>query len=266
MKNGSKAKTNIAPEDFIQKTWIPEGSKEYSIFKLITQENKKLVEVIKKHVKIKAGDLVLDVGGRDGNVAFEIQKPEYVHIVDPDPTVRLVKKPSKFWNEKVQNVDFDPKVKYKLIICCHVLGYLGLQDAQRETTKKLIDLLDVGGTLILFYNTNTGYIGELIDYSKHVLSMGHYDYFEEDILRNYRTHRYDIKQLDVAFPLNYKSFDELARCCWFLFGAMDPNIEKSAKKFLPKLENDLIEPSFTIEERIVFVAKKQKTLALPSIE
>src|SRR6266481_3012692 len=164
MKSVPKRKLKIAPEDMIQKTWIPEGSKEYAHFKLITKENKKLVETIKEHVSLKPGDLVLDVGGRDGNVAFEVQKREWIHIVDPDPTVRLLQKPGKFWNEKIQNVKFNSKVKYKLIICCHVLGYLGLQDAQEETTKKLIDLLDVGGTLILFYNTNTGYIGELIEY------------------------------------------------------------------------------------------------------
>lgn len=255
----------IAHGDVIQKTWIPEGSKEYSTFKLITQENEKLAEVIKKHINIKPGDLVLDVGGRDGNVAYALQKPEWVHIVDPDPTIRLLKKPGKFWNEKVQNVQFNPKTKYKLIICCHVLGYLGLQEAQEEAIKKLTELLEVGGALVLFYNTNTGYMRDLLDYSRHILPLGHYDYFNEDILQRYRTHRYAIKQLDVSFPLKYGTFADLSRCGWFLFGAMDSDIASAAKKFLPKLKKDLLEPTLVIEERILFLCRQHERIFIPAL-
>lgn len=259
-------KNDISFEDGIQKTWIPEGSKEYALFKLKTQENKKLIDVIKKHADIGPDDLILDVGGRDGNVAFEIQRPERVHIIDPDPRIKPLKEPAKFWNEKVQDVKFDNGVKYKLIICCHVLGYLGLQEAQKEMTRKLVSLLDPdGGTLVLFYNANIGYMKELLDYSLHVLPRGHYDYFDEDILRRYRVPGYEIKKLDVSFPLEYPNFEDLARCCWFLFGAIDSDIGEKARRFLPKLQNDLAEPTFVIDERIMFVRRKIENIKLPTI-
>lgn len=258
-------KDDLSFEDGIQKTWIPEGTKEYTLFKLKTQENKKLIESIKNHVKIGDNDLILDVGGRDGNVAFEIQKPEMVHIIDPDPRIKLLKEPAKFWNEKVQNVQFDENVKYKLIICCHVLGYLGLQEAQKEMTRKLVSLLDPdGGTLVLFYNANIGYMKELMDYSMHVLPRGHYDYFDESTLKRYRIPGYELKRLDVSFPLEYKSFEELSRCCWFLFGAIDQDIDEKARRFLPKLENDLVEPTFVIDERIMFVTRKIVDIKFPT--
>ncbi len=254
------------PEDFIQKTWIPEGSKEYGLFKLRTLENEELAQVIQKHVSLAPSDLVLDVGGRDGNVAFAIQDPQYVHIVDPDPTVTLLKKPGKFWNNKIQNVRFDPKDKYKLIICCHVMGYLGLQDVQERIVDQLTSMLEADGCLVLCYNSNNGYMKELLEYSKHVLPYGHYDYLEDRVIQKYRMPGWDIKRLDVSFPLQYPSFKKLAKCCWFLFGGVDPHIEKRARQFLPKLQNDLIEPTFEIDERISLIFKRNKEFLLPTLE
>lgn len=249
----------------IQKTWVPEGTNEYTLFKLITQENQKLISVIQKHILLKDGDLVLDVGGRDGNVSFGVQKPQWVHIVDPDPTLRLTQKPGRFWNKKVQDVKFDKKNKYKLIICCHVLGYLGLQEAQQDVLDTLVELLEPGGTIVLFYNLNTGYIGNLVDYSKHVLPTGHYDFFDESILPRYRVRGVETRQLDIAFQLEYKSFTALSRGCWFLFGATAPNIGDLAKKFLPKLTNDLLAPVITVDERILFMTKKERNYKTPTL-
>lgn len=252
-----KNTTSITEEGMIPTIGIPERTKEYTLFQCMTQENQKLTEVIKQYISMKPGDLVLDVGGRDGNVAFAVQEAQWVHIIDPDPTIQPLKRPGKFWNQKVQHVHFSSKKKYKLIICCHVLGYLGLQDSSQETTvKKLLDLLAIGGTLLLFYNTNEGYTGDLLEYSRHILPVVHYDYFQEKILQQYRTPQYNIKQLDVVFTLNYKTWDDLARCCWFLFGSMNPNTEAIAKKFLPKLQNDLVEPTLTMDQRIIFVTRQ----------
>jgi hypothetical protein len=258
-------KSPITAVDVIQKTWIPEGTREYEVFKHVTQENAQLVSEIKRHIEILPGDLILDVGGRDGNVAFDLQEPKWVDIVDPDPTIRLLKKPRKFWNEKVQNVEFSPEEKYKVIIACHVLGYLGLQEVQRDVIEKLLAQLVEGGTLVLFYNTNQGYMGDLLEYSRHIMPMGHYDYFNELLLDNNRNPRYDIKHLDTAFRLEYESFEDLARCTWFLFGAINSDIDACASNFLPKLKNDLLEPIFMIDERMVFITKKPEMISYPTI-
>jgi hypothetical protein len=257
-------KGTVAAHDVIQKTWVPEGTAEYRQFKHVTQENRKLVEVIKRHVELKPGDLVLDVGGHDGNVAFAVQDPKWVHIVDPDPTVRLLQKPGQFWNHKIQDIAFGKREKYKLIICCHVLGYLGLQGVQADVLRMLTDALTEDGTLVLFYNTNEGYMGSLLRYSQHVLPMGHFDHFDESLLKPYRTLRFDIKQFDTAFYVAYKSFEKLARCCWFLFGAIDPDIGSCARRFLPKLRAELAEPSFIIDERMLIIKKKRVAFHNPT--
>jgi len=254
----------ISARDIIQKTWIPEGSVEYNIFKLKTLENDDLVRVIKKHVRLGPDDYVLDVGGRDGNVAFRVQDASHVDIVDPDPFITPRQTPRTFWRQKVQHVEFEPNRKYKLIICCHVMGYLGLQRTQKEVVEKLVNQLEEGGTLLLFYNTNMGYMQELLQFSKQFM-YGHYDYFDTIILEEYKTPDFQIKHLDASYTLDHKDFMALARMCWFLFGAMEIDVDAVAGKFLPKLTYDLIEPTFEIGERMTFITKQASEILFPTL-
>lgn len=242
------------PEDRLQKTWIPEGTEEYKIFKLITLENYFLSEVLKKKFPLKAGELLLDVGGREGDIGIKLQSPAYLHLVDPDPTLTLNFKPVKFWNERIQDIDLVDN--YKLIICSHVLGYLGTQNVQDEVFHQLIKAMAPGGTLVLFYNTNRGYVGELLAYTKQIDLDGHYDYFDEQLLTQLNLAEFTVTYQDVTFELAYDVWEDLARCCWFLFGARDQDIEGVSKKFLPKLKNDLQAIGFPIEERITFITRK----------
>jgi hypothetical protein len=154
----------LARTDLIQKTWIPEGTQEYTYFKATTRENDALVNVMKDHLKIGPNDLVLDVGGRDGSVALALQDPIRIHIVDPDPNIEPLNHSVKFWRNRVEYVAFDPNVRYKIIICCHVLGYLGGPTRQQNVVKRLTSMLEPGGALVLFYNTNVGYMNELLEY------------------------------------------------------------------------------------------------------
>lgn len=245
--------TPIQSEDRVQKTWIPEGTVEYKNFKFVTQENKFLASLLKGKFNLKDGDLLLDVGGREGDISIQVQKPEYMHIVDPDPTLVLPFTPAKFIQSKIQDVDLS-SFKYKLIICSHVLGYLGNQHAQEKVFKDLLTLLNNGGTLVLFYNRNTAYMKDLLQFSKQNISDGHHDYFDESLLEKV-SKDFEISHTDVSFSLDYSSHEELARCCWFLFGAMDQDIPKIANLFLPKLKQDLKEPNFEIEERVTFITK-----------
>ena len=254
----------ILARDIIQKTWIPEGSVEYDIFKLKTRENDDLVHVIKKHVQLGPNDWVLDVGGRDGNVTFRVQDASHVDIVDPDPFIQPLQEPNRFWRDKVQHVEFDPERKYKLIICCHVMGYLGLQGTQEVVVEKLLEQLVEGGVLLLFYNTNHGYMQELLQYSRHI-QFGHYDYFDTSILQAYKTPDFDIKHLDRSYTLDYGDWLKLARMCWFLFGAMEIDVDSVAKKFLPKLTYDLVEPTFEIDERMTLITRRASEILFPTL-
>lgn len=245
------------PEDRLQKTWIPEGTKEYKIFKLITLENEWLAQILKNRFPLKPGELLLDVGGREGDIARVLQSPEYIHLVDPDPTLKLPFTPGKFWNERIQDIELSDK--YKLIICSHVLGYFGTQNVQDLMFGKLVKLLASGGTLVLFYNSNTGYVGELLKFSKRVIPDGHYDYFDEALLKELNADEFDITHEDVSFTLDYGNFTDLSHVGWFLFGAKDQDIEGVAATFLPKLQTDLQRPAFEIEERATFVTRNSSS-------
>jgi hypothetical protein len=245
---------SIRPEDRIQKTWIPEGTVEYTTFKSITQENAFLAGLLKTKIVFGDENLLLDVGGREGDIAKTLVPAEKIHLVDPDPTLKLPFTPGKFWPSKIQDILPLPD-QYKLIICSHVLGYLGNQNAQTLGFRELLKQLGVGGSLVLFYNTNTGYMGELLKFSKQNLSKGHFDYFEEDLLKTLNPKQYEVSHVDISFDLNYPSYEELARCCWFLFGSLDQDIEGIAAKFLPKLTKDLGSPTFPIEERVTFIKR-----------
>ena len=60
------------PENRLQKTWIPEGTQEYKIFKLTTHENNFLADFLKNKVSLKAGEIILDVGGREGDIGLKL--------------------------------------------------------------------------------------------------------------------------------------------------------------------------------------------------
>ena len=71
----------VTAEDRVQKTWIPEGTKEYAFFKLVTLENLYLARILKEAINLKSGELILDIGGRHGDIALALQNPENIHII-----------------------------------------------------------------------------------------------------------------------------------------------------------------------------------------
>ena len=144
------------------------------------------------------------------------------------------------------------------------MGYLGLQGTQTVVVEKLLEQLEEGGVLLLFYNTNHGYMQELLQYSRHI-QFGHYDYFDTSILESYKTPDFDIKHLDRSYTLDYGDWLKLARMCWFLFGAMEIDVDSVAKKFLPKLTYDLVEPTFEIDERMTLITRRPNEILFPTL-
>jgi hypothetical protein len=240
-------------EDLIQKTWVPEGTVEYKHFKQVTRENTVLAKFLKDRLPLAESELVLDVGGREGDISTAIQKSEWVHIVDPDPTISVPANVGRFFRGKIQDLALDQN-SYSLIICSHVLGYLGKQSVQDKVFSELLRLLNDQGKLVLFYNINDEYMGELLKFSKTHLQNGHFDYFDEALFS--ADSAFDVILKDVKFDLRYDSYEDLGRCCWFLFGSLDQDIDKVAAEFVPKLKRDLGIPEFEINERIAIVARK----------
>lgn len=241
--------------DSIQKTWIPEGTSEYLNFKQRTGENRYLASLLKRQFTLAPTDLVLDVGGREGEIAYALQDPQCVHIVDPDPTIDPSPPSAQFWNCRIQDVTLSDN--YSLIICSHVLGYLGKQHAQLPVIMKLLQALKPGGTLVLFYNRNTGYMHNLLSYSLRHLDNGHYDYFDEAIFCSLAP-EYRVTSTDVWFYPSFPNLTSLSRCCWFLFGSLDQDIGSVANIFLPKLKDEVRELQLPIEQRVAFIEKPRR--------
>lgn len=246
--------TRFASTDIMQKTWIPEGTREYFAFKLVTQENKYLAKFLARKFRLGDNDLVLDVGGRHGDIAYGIQHPSMVHIVDPDPTIVPTCKAAHFSRCRIQEADI-PKSSYSLIICSHVLGYLSKDNDQQQVINTLSEALVPGGSLVLFYNRNSGYMGELLRYSMGHLKEGHYDYFDEKIIESLSS-KFDVSHFDVWFQAKYENLNELSRACWFLFGATNQNISAVAEVFHSKLMSDKMPSHLDIEQRIVCMKKR----------
>lgn len=244
----------LPPADPMQKTWIPEGTREYFAFKQVTQENRYLAKFIASTFRLRECDLVLDVGGRQGDIAYAIQHPSQVHIVDPDPTIVLTPPPGQFWRCRIQDADV-LQSSYNLIICSHVLGYLSKNNDQWQVIDKLRNALAPGGSLVLFYNRNTGYMGELLKYSAEHFDEGHYDYFDENIFDKIPSAEFHISYSNVWFQAAYENLTELSRACWFLFGATNQDISGVAEIFHSKLLADKMPSQLAIEQRIVCIKK-----------
>ena len=106
-----------------------------------------------------------------------------------------------------------------------------------ETVSRLLDSLEKGGALVLFYNTNTGFMETLKEFALRELPQVHYDHLHHgvaDLIKNNSS--FEVENQDVSFNLDYESFEDLARACWFLFGIATQDIEKVASKFLPLLK------------------------------
>ena len=85
-----------------------------------------------------------------------------------------------------------------------------------------------------------------------------HDYFDEKIL--YFLKNAKILEKKVVTTIQYNSFEELGRACWYLFSACDDeadidDMNTIMKIFLPKLKKDLSTPKINIEQKIVLIKK-----------
>jgi len=195
-----------------------ENTPEYRSFKKASNEDNVLINYLSNHLSISDDTKILDVGGREGYISLSLQSPENVTIVENDPDVVIPKAPVTYFQKSIQDMEFNSE-SFDVIILSHVLGILGRQGSQEEMIKKSYLWLKKGGSLVLFYNTNTGYMGELLKFSKANLKKLRYDYFDEKILSFLKNTK--ILEKKVVTPIQYDSFEELGQACWYLFSACD---------------------------------------------
>lgn len=187
-----------------------------------------------------------------------LQSSEHVTVVENDPDVLPPKPPATYIQKSIQDVDF-PSESFDIILLSHVLGVLGRQGFQAETLKRAYSWLKPGGFLVLYYNTNSGYMGELLEFARTNIKKLRYDYFDKNSLTGLENAA--IETGKVVTPISYDSFEELGKACWYLFSACDDeadsdDMETATKIFLPKLKQDLSKPGIDIEQDIILVGKK----------
>lgn len=214
-------------------------------FKEITQEETKIIEIIKNNVKVADSTKVLDVGSNEGNISKAIQdKKDKITLVDInefdlESGIRFIK---SGW----ENLEL--KEKFDLILASHVWGHFGYTNTQKIAFERVLFSKDQNGKIVLCYNTNSGFMGELIKFSKEIIKDFQYDYFDEDLIKEYNK-----KEILFNVVLKGKDFEELVELIQILI-ITEPSHYKGKKQEMKKfLEINLDSPSFLIEQKIVII-------------
>ncbi len=228
-----------------------ENTPEFKKFKQISNEDKILVDLIKKNISLGNNHKILDVGGREGYISLALTSPDRITIVDPDPKIDISNLPIKLIREKIQNVSFEEK--FDLIIASHVWGDFDREGVSRDVLKKLYHSLNIGGSLVIGFNSNTGYMKDLLLYAKESLKHMRYDYLPDGVPADIPEQ--NIKKIDFTTPLQYESFEELGRGCWMLFATSDDDISETAKIFIPYLEKTLDKSAFELNQTLLIVSQ-----------
>lgn len=229
-----------------------ENTLEFRRFKEVSQEDSILVNHLSRFLVINENTRILDVGGRDGKVGLALQSPSHVTIVESDPDVLVEGMPCTYIHQPIQEVLFEQE-SFDIIIFSHLLGDLGRQCVQKEIIVRAISWLRKSGNMVLYYNTNVDYIGQLVQFAQERLIRSQYDYFDESIFGDLEGVAITEKEVDV--PLSYDSFEELSRACWLLFGSEEDDAQIASNLFLQKLRHDLDESQLHLGQKIVFITK-----------
>ncbi len=224
-----------------------ENTPEYKIFKTVSDEDSILAEIIKQ--KFGVGfQKILDVGGRSGEVSTLISEKNNITIIDPDTDlVDVIDNEIHFINERIQDVALG-KSSYDLVIASHVWGDLSRDNVSKKVLAQLMLAKKDSASLVICHNHNSGFLRDLQYFAFNYLSGIRYDNFDTSILIGCSFHT---EYFETC--LNYKTFEELARACWFLFATGDQEIEEVVKIFQPYLESVLEKPEFSFEQEVHFV-------------
>ncbi len=215
----------------------------FRLFKNITNEEGEIIKIIKENIKVSSLTSILDIGSNSGYISSKLQpQKNKITLIDIDefntePEIKFIK---SSWEEAIIEGKFD------LIIASHVWGHFGYKDTQKIAFDKMIKHKLDKGKIILCYNTNSEFMGKLVDFSKEVLGDFQYDYFDEDIIKEY-----DKKEITFEVKLKAKDFEDLAELVKILIITEEKNYKKNqVKEFL---ERNLSKPEFKIEQKVIII-------------
>lgn len=222
--------------------------KSFRKFKKITKEEAVIAKEIKKRVKIKENQTILDVGCADGKLSKSLVKSSKnitfldINEFDFSPQEKFIH--SSFEKAKI-------KEKYNYILASHVWGHFYRNNSFNFCFKKALNLLKKKGKLIVVHNSNKDFTGKLIEFSKKLFKKMEFDVFLDQALKNveYKEDYFNVK-------LKAKTYRELAELIQVLIIVPDDLYYKKIEKIIKFLKRNLKKPEFQINQRIIIINKK----------
>lgn len=218
----------------------------FQIFKETSKEKELIIDIIKENTAISKNATILDIGSADGNISKAIQANHknitLVDIIDQtESEATYIRLPF----EKIKLTK-----KYDLIIACHVLGHFYKNKTANEALTSMIDNLSLKGQLIIGYNTNEGYMMELLKHMRQLYAESRFEPKEKELI-----HKKIKIEKNYHSIISGKTFEELADLTRILFANTDKEYNAQFNKICEFYKRTLHKPEFAIEQKILFIGK-----------
>lgn len=221
-------------------------SKRFNLFKEITEEEEKIVNLIKENVYVGPVTTVLDIGSNKGSISKSIQK-DVSNITLVDVEDFDVSSEVKFVRGKWEELKLD--TQFDLVIASHVWGHFHHDKTTTIAFVKALKSVKPKGKLVLCYNSNNGVVGELVSLGKNLFKDFQYDIFDEGLVSH-------LNKMEIPFSvsLRAKSFEELVNLIQVLLIVTDEEFELKKKHIENYLRSRLSVPEFEVWQKIVIVS------------
>lgn len=212
-------------------------------FKKNTKEEYLIIENILNILPINENSTVLDIGSSNGVISSGIQKNiKLISLVDIDET----NIPENFNFIRSEWEKAELKDKFDIVLASHVWGHFFYTKTQKNALMKMEKAVKRGGHLILVFNSNDGFLSDLISFVEENNIDSQYDQFDEKMLKGYE---FQARRFEVV--LCAESFDELSNYMQVLFVMSDINFLNVKDKFNFFLQKHLSEPVLRFNQIVV---------------
>lgn len=214
-------------------------------FKEITQEENKIISIIKKNVMINKKTKILDVGSNIGNISKALQTNlKNITLIDIEEL--NINQKVNFIKNKFEDVELNDK--FDIIITSHVWGHFDFTRTSESVFKKIMRYKKEDGKVIIVYNINKDFLKDLINLSKSIFKEFQYDSFNENLIKNL-----NYKTISFSIILKEKTFEKLTELIQILMIVKDKEFELKKDEILRFLKSRLKEPEFEIQQNLIII-------------
>ena len=213
-------------------------------FKQLTNEEVKIIDIIRKNTKIESNTKILEVGSNKGNISKSLQPKKQnitcidINEIDFEPEINFIK--NKWEDVKI-------KEKFDIVIASHVWGHFHYSNTTSQALKKIILSKNKSGKIFLCFNTNEDFLSELIKLGKKLFKKFQFDYFDEKIIENL-----DKEEINFSVELKTNTFQELTELMQVLLIA-EEEFEDKKEEITKFLKEKLEKPKFKINQKLIIL-------------